>query len=74
MGHWACARKDRAISRKESEWSETTSLTRRKYEVGGQDRSCMDQAERKRSRIKAVPYYLNGKKLSWDELREDMKL
>ena len=49
-------------------------LVRRKDEVGGQDRSCIDQETRNMAHIKVVPYHLNGRNLSWDELRENIKL
>ena len=66
--------KARGGSWKEWEQKETEVFKRRKYKVGGQDQSRIDQEMRNGACLTDVPHHLNGTELSQEEFWENLFL
>ena len=74
VGHRACVRKASLAARRAKMHVELGEVSRRKELAGGQERKRLHGETRNGEWLSAVPYLLNGTKLSREEFRDNIRL
>ena len=74
VGHRACVRKLSQTTRQTNMSIELAEVFRHQEQAGGQERNRLHRTTMNRAWLSAVPYRLSGTELSWEELRDNLRL